>query len=226
MKKTVDISVSTDPISDFQNIVDYAKKMQGVADFLHCDVMCDNFVSKNNYDFNLIKSINRNSAIMLDVHLMVKEPSDDVPKYIEAGANVVTVHYEAFADKEMLVNTIAFIKENDTLAGLAINPSTPFKDVRSYVFNCDLVLVMGVEPGASGQTLIEETFEKVKEISQFRADNNLNFKIEFDGGVNVENAKKLTDLGVDILVSGSFVFNSKDRKKAVEQLKNCGGNND
>lgn len=220
MKKNVDISVSTDPISDYQNIIEYAKQMQGVADFLHCDIMNENFVQKNNYDYNLVKNINRNSLIMLDVHLMVNEPGEDIPKYIDAGANVLTVHYEAFEDKETLVSALEYIKENHTLAGLSLKPSTPFKDIRSFVFNCDVVLVMGVEPGASGQTLIPEIYDKIKEINKFREDNNLRFKIEFDGGVNADNAKKLIDCGVDILVSGSYVFNSKNRAEAIKMLKN------
>ncbi len=219
MKKNVDISVSTDPIADFQEIIEYAKKMQGVADFLHCDVMNENFVKKNTYDYNLIKNINRNSLIMLDVHLMVDDPSEEIIKYIQAGANILTVHYEAFEDKETLARVIEFIKANRTLAGMSLKPSTPFKEIRSFAYNCDVILVMGVEPGESGQELLEETFDKVKEIDKFRNDNNLNFKIEFDGGVNPDNSQKLINCGVDILVSGSFVYNSKDRKKAVELLR-------
>ena len=219
MKRNIDVSVSTDPITDYQNIIEYAKEMQGVADFLHCDVMNTNFVQKNNFDYSLINSINRNSVIMLDVHLMVDEPVDDIPKYIQAGANILTVHYEAFDDKELLVNSLKFIQENNTLAGISLKPSTPFKEIRSFVFNCDVVLVMGVEPGASGQSLIEETFDKVREIAKFRQDNNLRFKIEFDGGVNPQTAKKLIECGVDILVSGSYVYKSENRAKAVAILK-------
>ena len=219
MKKRVDISVSTDPIDDFQNIIEYAKQMQGIAEFLHCDIMNENFVKKNTYDYNLVKNINRNSAIMLDVHLMVNEPLNDVPKYIEAGANILTVHYEAFENKEDLVNVLKYIQENHTLAGISLKPETPFKDVRSFVFNCDVVLVMGVEPGASGQKLMDSVYDKVKEIYEFRQSNNLNFKIEFDGGVNPETAKKLIDCGIDILVSGTYVYNSKNRALAVDELR-------
>ena len=219
MKKRVDISVSTDPIDDFQNIIEYAKQMQGIAEFLHCDIMNENFVQKNTYDYNLVKNINRNSAIMLDVHLMVNEPLNDVPKYIEAGANILTVHYEAFENKEDLVNVLRYIQENHTLAGISLKPETPFLDVRSFVFNCDVVLVMGVEPGASGQKLMDSVYDKVKEIYEFRQSNNLNFKIEFDGGVNPETAKKLIDCGVDILVSGTYVYNSKNRALAIDELR-------
>ena len=205
MRRKVDISVSTDPVSEYQQIIEYAKEMQGVADLLHCDIMNENFVPKNTYDFNLLNNINRNSLIMLDVHLMVNEPMLDIPKYIEAGANIVTVHYEAFEDKDNLVKTIDYIKRNNTLAGISFNPATPFKEVKSYMFNCDVVLIMGVVPGRSGQSLIPEMFDRVKEVYQFREENNLKFKIEFDGGVNVENAQKLIDNGCDILVSGSYV---------------------
>lgn len=219
MKKNIDISASTDPISDFQNIIDYAKKMQGKAEFLHCDIMNENFVQKNTYDYNVFSNINRNSLIMLDVHLMVNEPAGDIEKYIDGGANIVTVHYEAFADKEELAKTISRIKEKHALAGLAIKPKTPFKDIRSFAFNCDVILVMGVEPGKSGQELIEDMYDKVREIDQFRRDNNLNFKIEFDGGVKPENAQKLIDCGADILVSGSYLYNSKDKLLAIKALK-------
>lgn len=220
MKKTVDVAVSTDPISDFQSIVEYAKSMQGIADFLHCDIMSDNFVKKNTFDASVVKTINLSSLIMLDVHLMVNEPSDLIENYIKAGANIITVHYEAFENKENLIEVINFIKENHVLAGISFKPSTPFKEVRSFVFGCDVVLVMGVEPGESGQTMQAEMIDRVKEISDFRANNNLNFKIEFDGGVNGDNAAKLVENGVDILVSGSYVFGSKNRKETVKKLKN------
>ena len=219
MKKNIDVAVSTDPISDYQNIIEYAKAMQGIADFLHCDIMNENFVSKNTFDYGLVKSINRNSLIMLDVHLMQNEPWKDVPLYIDNGANVVTVHYEAFEDKETLVSTLAYIKSRNTLAGLSIKPQTPFKDIRSFVFGCDILLIMGVEPGASGQETLPETIDKVREADKFRNDNNLKFKIEFDGGVNEQNSKTLIEAGVDILVSGSYVYQSKDRKKAISKLK-------
>ena len=219
MKKIVDVAVSTDPISDFQNIVEYAKLMQGHADFLHCDIMNENFVGKNTYDYNVVKTINSSSLIMLDCHLMVNEPADDIQKYIDAGANIITVHYEAFSDKNMLNDVLKYIKDNKTLAGISLKPSTPFKEIRAFAYNCDIVLIMGVEPGSSGQTTLPEIYDKVAEINKFKEDNNLNFKIEFDGGVNEDNIQKLRDLGVDIIVSGSYVYNSKNRYKAIKFLK-------
>ena len=219
MKKIVDVAVSTDPISDFQNIVEYAKLMQGHADFLHCDIMNENFVGKNTYDYNVVKTINSSSLIMLDCHLMVNEPADDIQKYIDAGANIITVHYEAFSDKNKLNDVLKYIKDNKTLAGISLKPSTPFKEIRAFAYNCDIVLIMGVEPGSSGQATLSEIYDKVAEINKFKEDNNLNFKIEFDGGVNEDNIQKLRDLGVDIVVSGSYVYNSKNRYEAIKFLK-------
>lgn len=219
MKKIVDVAVSTDPISDFQNIVEYAKLMQGHADFLHCDIMNEDFVGKNTYDYNVVKTINSSSLIMLDCHLMVNEPADDIQKYIDAGANIITVHYEAFSDKNKLNDVLKYIKDNKTLAGISLKPSTPFKEIRAFAYNCDIVLIMGVEPGSSGQATLPEIYDKVAEINKFKEDNNLNFKIEFDGGVNEDNIQKLRDLGVDIVVSGSYVYNSKNRYKAIKFLK-------
>lgn len=219
MKRVVDVAVSTDPIDDYQNIVEYAKELQGHADFLHCDIMNENFVNKSTYDYNVVKSINSASGIMLDCHLMVDEPANDVSKYIDAGANIITLHYEAFEDKDMLAEVITYIKKNSILAGLSIKPSTPFKEIRAFSYNVDIILVMGVDPGSSGQETLSETYDKVAEINKFRQDNNLNFKIEFDGGVNEKNAEKLRDLGVDILVSGTFVYKAKDRVKAIKFLK-------
>ena len=181
--------------------------------------MNENFVGKNTYDYNVIKTINSTSAIMLDCHLMVNEPANDVSKYINAGANIITLHYEAFKDKNQLAEVISYIKKCNVLAGISLKPATPFKEIRAFSYSADVVLVMGVEPGASGQETDEETYKKVEEIHRFKMDNNLNFKIEFDGGVNEKNAQKLRDLGVDILVSGSFVYNSKNRKEAVKFLK-------
>lgn len=219
VKKNVYIAVSTDPVSSYQDVVEYAKSMQDKADFLHCDIMDGKFVEKTTYDFALIKNVNANSLIPLDVHLMVLEPSKQIQKYIDAGANIITLHYEAFEDKQQLVEAIDLIKKQNVLVGISLKPETPFKEIRTYCFNIDLILVMSVEPGLSGQKFLNSAYNKIKEIADFREENKLNFKIEVDGGVNDENANVITDLGADILVSGSYVYKSPDRLKAIEKLK-------
>lgn len=219
MKKDVYVSVSTDPMSEYQMICEYAKEMQGVADFLHCDIMDGKFVPKTTYDNQLVANINSNSLIMLDVHLMCDEPLQIIDNYIKAGANVVTIHYEAFKDKNDIIKALEKIKESSTLAGISIKPNTPVNDIKIYAHDFDIILVMSVEPGASGQKFMPEALEKIKQLDQLRSANDYKYKIEVDGGVNNENAKDIIDAGADILVSGSYVFKAQDRHSAIESLK-------
>lgn len=221
MKKNVYVSVSTDPIKEYQKITEYVKEMQGKADMLHCDVMDGQFVSSETYDYNLINSLNDNSLIMLDVHLMIEQPEMIYLNYIEAGANILTLHYEAIANKEVLPRVIKNIQDRDALAGIAIKPETSFKEIKMFLYDVDLVLVMSVEPGASGQKFMPEALDKIKELDKFRQENNLSYKIEVDGGVNDQNAKAIVEAGGDILVSGNYVYSSLDREKAIENLRNC-----
>lgn len=222
MKKNVFVSVSTDPIKDYQSICEYARTMQGVADFLHCDVMDGEFVHKRTYDSSLVANINRNSLIMLDVHLMCKEPLKLIDNYLAAGANIITVHYEAFENPEDIIKAIKKIKAGKALAGISFKPSTSVKEIRMFLHDVDVVLVMSVEPGASGQKFMPEALNKIKELDQIRKSNDFNFKIEVDGGVNGENAQDIVLAGADILVSGSYVFKSNEPIKTVKELQRLG----
>ena len=220
MKKNIMVSVSTDPIEDYQSIIDYAKFMQGKADFLHCDVMDGIFVKRKTISAQLVSNVNANSTIMLDVHLMCDEPLKLIKDFAKAGANIISIHYEAFKDKEKVDKCIDEIHQNDCLAGIVINPQTPVKDIKIYLYKVDVVLVMSVEAGASGQKFMAEVLDKVQLLNKIRKENNYGYKIEIDGGINLDTAKKCIDAGVDILVSGSYVFNSKDREMAVKSLQN------
>lgn len=220
MKKNIMVSVSTDPIEDYQSIIDYAKFMQGKADFLHCDVMDGIFVKRKTISAQLVSNVNANSTIMLDVHLMCDEPLKLIKDFVKAGANIISIHYEAFKDKEKVDKCIDEIHQNDCLAGIVINPQTPVKDIKIYLYKVDVVLVMSVEAGASGQKFMAEVLNKVQLLNKIRKENNYGYKIEIDGGINLDTAKKCIDAGVDILVSGSYVFNSKDREMAVKSLQN------
>lgn len=219
MKRNTFVSVSTDPIQSYQEIVEYAKSLQGDADFLHCDVMDGKFVPKTTYDYNLIKTINANCLLPLDIHLMVEEPKADIKKYIDAGANIITVHYEAFEDKKDLVSALEIIKKHNCLAGISLKPETSFKEIKPYCYDVDVILIMSVTPGASGQKFGNYALSKIKEIDTFRKENQLNFKIEIDGGVNLENAKLLTGMGVDILVSGSCVYKAANHAEVISALR-------
>ena len=219
MEKRVYVSVSTDPVKNFGDVVDYAKDMQGKADLLHCDVMDGKFVKKKNYDFNLVDNINQNSLIMLDVHLMCGEPLASVDDYLSAGANIITVHYEAFKDKNDIVKAVEKIHKAKALAGISISPETAVKDIKMYINNVDVVLVMSVVPGASGQSFMPESLAKIKELDAIRKGNNYGYKIEVDGGINNENVKAVVEAGADMIVSGSYVYNAKDRLKAIDSLR-------
>lgn len=219
MKKNIYVSVSTDPIKDYQEVIDYAKFMQGKADFLHCDIMDGKFVSNKTFDYNLVNNINQNSLIMLDVHLMCKEPKDIIDDYIKAGSNIITIHYEAFKNKEDIVECIKKIKKAGLLAGLSFKPETSIKEIKIFAYAVDVFLIMSVEPGESGQKFLNGILDSISQLDQLRQSNNYHYKIEVDGGINNENCKEIIDRGADILVSGSFVYNSQDKLKAIEILR-------
>lgn len=218
-KRTVDIAVSTDPVKDFQELLEYAKSMQEISDFLHCDIMDGKFVENTTFDSRFVTTLNKNTLIPLDVHLMTSEPLATIEDYLKAGANIVTVHYEAFKNKKDLLAAFKLIRSYHALAGLSFKPKTPIGEIKSYLFYVDIVLLMSVEPGVSGQQLIETTYERLSQLNQFRFDNKLNYKIEIDGGVNDQNAHLLSELGADMLVSGNFVYKAADRAKAIRKLK-------
>lgn len=210
----VKIAPSTDPAKNFDDLLSYINEIRFAAHFLHVDVMNSNFVQKTNFDENFVAKINANTAMMLDVHLMVNEP--DVLKYIEAGANIVTVHYEAFENKNKLKNALKLIREHKALAGLSIKPNTPVEEIASFLDYVDLVLVMSVVPGSSGQKFMEETYNKVSLLKDYIGKRPI--QIEVDGGIVPEIAKNLKKCGADILVSGSYVYSSKDRVLAIKEL--------
>ena len=219
MKKNVLVSVSTDPIQDYQSIVNYAKDMQGKADFLHCDVMDGVFVERKTISAQLVSNVNSNSSIMLDVHLMCDEPLKSIKEFARAGANIITIHYEAFKDKTKIDKAIDEIHANNCLAGIAISPDTPVKEIKIYLYKLDLMLVMSVVPGLSGQKFMPNSLEKIKELDKIRKENSFSYKIEVDGGINQDTALKAVEAGVDMLVSGSYVYNSKDQAKVIKELK-------
>lgn len=220
MKKNIMVSVSTDPIENYQDIIDYASQLQGYADFLHCDVMDGIFVKRKTINAQLVSNINSNSLIMLDVHLMCEEPLKEIKDFAKAGANIITIHYEAFKDKSKLQKCIEEIHELGCLAGLAFNPHTSVNEIKIYLYALDLVLVMGVVAGESGQKFMPEVLDKIKELDKIRISNNFSYKIEVDGGINQETAELVVKNGADILVSGSYVYKSKERLKTIKSLQN------
>lgn len=212
------VAPSTDPVPQ-EELLSYVRRLNDCADFIHCDVMNKNFVCKDSIDENIIKKIYLKTLLPLDVHLMVNEPLKIVEKYIKAGAQIVTVHYEAFKNKKNLIKCLKLISKNNAIAGIAINPDTEITEVMPYIAYADLVLVMSVFPGLSGQPFKESTYYKVKKLKQIRDDYGAHFKIEVDGGITPEVSKNLKVLGADIIVSGSYIYNAENKAKAIEDLK-------
>lgn len=187
------------------------------ASMVHLDVMDGVFVKNKTFDHKLVDKVKDMTSLMLDVHLMVKDPEKVIDKYVEAGADILTVHYEACKDIE---STLKYIKSKNVVTGLAINPKTPALKIKDLLDEdlVDVVTVMSVNPGAYGQKFIPGSAEKVAEIREMSK----KVYIEIDGGVNVKNAAILRKLGVNIIVSGATVFQSKNMKKTIKQLKGKG----
>lgn len=219
MKKEIFVSVSLDPIKEYQKMVEYAKFLQGHADLLHCDIMDGEFVERETFDAGLVNNINQNSLTMLDVHLMCKEPLKIIEDYLSAGANIITVHYEAFSDKNDIVEAFKKIREGNALVGLSLKPNTQIKEIKMFLHDVDIVLVMSVEPGLSGQKFMPNALEKIEQLADIRKQNDYNYKIEVDGGVNGDTAKDCINAGADILVSGSYIYKAHNQIEAVENLK-------
>lgn len=213
------VAPSTDPVPNGEELLIYVKRLNNIADFVHCDVMNKNFVSHDTLSVKDVEQIYTKTLLPLDVHLMVNEPLKLVEKYIKAGAQIVTVHYEAFKNKKNLIKCLKLINKKGAIAGVAINPDTEVVEVMPYIAYADLVLVMSVVPGQSGQKFKESTYIKVKKLKQIRDDYGARFKIEVDGGIVPEVSKRLKTLGADIVVSGSYVFGAEDRAKAVDDLR-------
>jgi ribulose-phosphate 3-epimerase len=190
------------------------------ADWLHLDVMDGRFVPNITFGMFIIDAINRICNKPLDVHLMIEDPGRYVEDFRKAGADVITVHYEACPH---LHRTLQQIKDTGAKAGVAINPHTSVQLLEDVLEDLDLVCLMSVNPGFGGQKFIYRTIPKVQQLKEMCAIRNLTPHIEIDGGVGLQNAEKLLQAGANVLVAGSSVFKVEDPPKAIRQLKDIGG---
>jgi len=186
------------------------------ADWIHVDVMDGEFVPNISFGFPVITAVKKHAQKPLDVHLMIVEPERYLKAFKDAGANGITVHYEACPH---LHRTVQVIKELSCRAGVAINPHTPVSVLEDIVADLDMVLIMSVNPGFGGQHFIENTYKKVKQLRALSETINPDLFIEIDGGVDSNNAQKLIDAGANVLVAGSAVFSSANPAGVISSLK-------
>ena len=204
--------------ADFTNLKrDIEMINRSEADWLHCDVMDGSFVPNISFGFPVIKAVHNICTKPLDVHFMIVKPERYIVQAAKAGAMMMSVHYEACVH---LNRTIHQIHEEGMKAGVVLNPSTPVAMLEDVIEDADLVLLMSVNPGFGGQKFIEGTIGRVRRLRRLIEESGSRALIEVDGGVNGETAPRLVEAGVDVLVSGSYVFGAKDPVQTIHDLKN------
>lgn len=203
---------------DFANIQrDVEMINASSADWFHIDVMDGVFVPNISFGFPVISAMKKHAKKPMDVHIMIENPDAYIQDFKAAGADILTVHYEACRH---LHRTIQAIKAAGMKAGVALNPHTPVSLLSDVIADLDLVLIMSVNPGFGGQKFIDHAVEKVKQTRLLIAASNSSALIEVDGGVNLETGKRLVDAGANALVAGSFVFNAENPTQTIQDLKN------
>ena len=186
------------------------------ADWFHLDVMDGIFVPNISFGMPIVKAIRKMTSKPLDVHLMITEPERYIEKFIDLGSDIISFHIEA---TNKLEENISIIKSKNVKVGIAINPDTQIGDLKDIISKIDLVCLMGVHPGFAGQKFIENTFDRLKQLKALIEDSNSKALIEVDGGVNENNHMDLKSLGADVLVAGSYIFNSEDYDLVIKKLK-------
>lgn len=199
--------------ADFARLEKECKSLEkSGADWIHCDVMDGVFVDNLTFGMPIVKSISRCVVLPLDVHLMIKDPEKYAVQFAEAGANIITFHLEATDRPLDVINTIRGCGKK---VGISIKPDTAVEALAPFKGMVDLVLVMSVYPGFGGQEFIENSVDKIRKVRELMGD----VLIEVDGGINDKTAKKVIDAGADVLVAGSAIMQSRDRKEMIQKLR-------
>jgi ribulose-phosphate 3-epimerase len=202
---------------DFARLENEIKAVErGGAEFLHLDVMDGHFVDNITFGPVLVEAIDRIATLPLDTHLMIEHPDRYLNAFMDAGADILTIHIETSADAP---RDLRAIRDRGRKSGLALNPDAAFAAVRDAVPGADLLLVMSVFPGFGGQSFIESTLRTVEDAARFREREGLAYAIEIDGGINPETARRAREAGVDILVAGTAIFRTPDYATAIRAIR-------
>lgn len=195
--------------------LDYIKKMQNFgADMYHLDVMDGLFVKNQTVDYTYLEQLKMSSILLFDVHLMVQNPTRVISKYAKAGANILTIHYEAFDDDKKFIKALKKIRKLEMMAGIALDLDTSVESIEPFLKYCDLVLIMSVKAGKGGQQFSESAIKKIKALRKLDS----KILIEVDGGIDNISSQKAVKAGADIVVSGSYIYNN-EAYEAIQSLK-------
>lgn len=203
--------------ADFAHLADDIQMInQSRADWFHVDVMDGNFVPNLSFGFPVLKAIQQYAQKPLDMHLMILDPDRYIPQFRDAGADVITVHYEACTH---LHRSLQLIRSTGAKAGVAINPHTPVHLLEDILPEADLILVMSVNPGYGGQKFIPGSLKKIQKLKDMITRSGLSIYIEVDGGIGLDNYKQVVEAGAQVLVAGNAVFSAKDPVAEIERFK-------
>lgn len=202
---------------DLSKLLDEVKSIEEAgADMVHLDVMDGSFVTNISFGLPVISSLRKNTDMFFDVHLMIDRPERYISRFIDAGADLVTFHYEACEDPRTALETIRNLGKK---AGISIKPATPVEEIYPLLDSCDLVLIMTVEPGYGGQAFMPEMLVKIERLRAEIVKRGLDIDIQVDGGINEETAVMVKRAGANNLVAGSYVFKADNKKQAINSLR-------